>query len=125
MSSAVCTSRARNGSVWNVPPTKVAVPVIRPRTRELPRPVSWPSSERPSESPMLMAAPKAAARPTSSAAREPAMYADANTGASVEIVPSISPTSPGCTTCRSRERSSDRRQRARSVCAYSVIPLRL
>jgi hypothetical protein len=64
---------------------------------------------------MLIAAPSAAARPTSSAAFEPAMYAVAKIGASVEIVPSMRPISAGWTTCRRRWRSSAARQRRTSV----------
>ena len=61
----------RNGSAWNVPPKKVARPVIRPRWGAAPRPVMWPSSLSASLRPIEIAAPSAAARPTSSAAREP------------------------------------------------------
>ena len=46
-------------------------PVMIPRVTALPRPVIVPSSERPSERPIEIAAPSAAARPTSRAAREP------------------------------------------------------
>jgi hypothetical protein len=64
---------------------------------------------------MLIAAPSAAARPTSRAARDPATYADAKIGASVEIVPSMSPIRPGCTTCRRRSRSEAWRHPAIAV----------
>ena len=50
----------------------VATPVIVPRASDDPRPLSVPSSDSASESPMLMAAPSAVAMPTSSAACEPA-----------------------------------------------------
>jgi hypothetical protein len=73
----------------------MAPPVISPREKELPRPVTEPSSERASERPMLIAAPSAAARPTSSAARGPAMKAVAKIGARVETVPSIRPIRAG------------------------------
>jgi len=63
----------RNGNACAVPPTNVARPVIMPRVSAAPRPVISPSSESPSDMPMLIAAPSAEARPTSSAAREPAM----------------------------------------------------
>ena len=46
---------------------------------------------------MLIPAPSAAARPTNSAACEPARKAVAKIGASVETVPSISPIRAGCT----------------------------
>src|SRR2546423_480555 len=63
----------RNGSECSAPPTKVIAPMITPRMTALPRPVSLPSSERPSERPMLMPAPSAVASPTRSAACQPAM----------------------------------------------------
>ena len=66
-------SSMRNGSAWAVPPTNVAKPVMSPRLSAAPRPVISPSSDSPSDMPMLIAAPSAEARPTSSAAREPAM----------------------------------------------------
>src|SRR3954454_12662523 len=96
----------RNGRAWNVPPRKVAPPVIAPRDNELPRPVTDPSSERPSDRPIEIAAPSALARPTSSAAREPARKAAAKIGASVEIVPSMRPISPGWTRWRTTRRCS-------------------
>ena len=71
----------RKGSACAAPPTNVATPVIIPRVTELPRPVSEPSSDSPSERPIEMAAPSAAATPTSSAAREPDTYAAAKIGA--------------------------------------------
>ena len=95
----------RKGSAWNVPPRNVATPVIVPRWNALPRPVSSPSSDNASLMPIEIAAPRAAARPTSRAAREPLTYAAAKIGASVEIVPSIRPMRPGWTTCSSRSRS--------------------
>src|ERR671922_171705 len=51
----------RNGRVWRTPPTKVPTPVIEPRTNGLPRPVSSPVSERPSENAMLTPAQLAVA----------------------------------------------------------------
>src|SRR5256885_1875582 len=69
------------------------MPVIAPRTAAEPRPVTEPSSERPSESAMLMPAPSAVASPTMSAAREPLMWAAAKIGARVYSEPSIRPTS--------------------------------
>jgi hypothetical protein len=46
---------------------------------------------------MLMPAPSAVASPTNSAACAPDSSAAAKIGASVERVPSMSPTRPGCT----------------------------
>src|SRR6266545_3936090 len=90
----------RKGRVWKVPPTKVAMPVSAPRTTELPRPLSSPSSESPSDRPMLIAAPSEVASPTRKAACAPARKAVAKIGARVDTVPSISPISEGCTTRR-------------------------
>ena len=61
----------RKGRAWAVPPTNVAEPVMTPRAAEPPRPVTEPSSDSASDSPIEIAAPSAAAMPTSSAAREP------------------------------------------------------
>ena len=73
--------------------------MIAPRTKGFPRPVSDPSSERPSEKPMLIPAPTAAASPTRNVTRVlPLANAVANNGASVETDPSINPTRLGCTT---------------------------
>ena len=93
--SAVWTSWIRNGSEWKTPPRVVIAPVTTPRTTAEPRPVSRPVSESASEKPMLIPAPTAVARPTNRAACEPDRSAAAKIGASVESVPSISPTSPG------------------------------
>ena len=95
--SAVWTSVITNGSEWKTPPNVVMAPVTTPRTTADPRPVSVPSSDSASENPMLIPAPSAVARPTNSAAWEPDSSAAAKIGASVDSVPSISPTSPGCT----------------------------
>ena len=65
------TSEIRNGSACAKPPTNVAAPVISPRVSALPRPVIEPSSLSPSDRPIEIAAPSAAAMPMSSAAREP------------------------------------------------------
>jgi hypothetical protein len=88
----------RKGRAWSAPPTNVAPPVTRPRAIGPPRPEIVPSSERASDIPMLMAAPSAAANPTSRAVRVPATKAAAKIGASVETVPSIRPIRPGWTT---------------------------
>src|SRR5918911_2716390 len=89
----------RKGMVCRMPPTKVAKPVIAPRKSGFPRPVSDPSSERPSEKPMLIPAPTAAASPTRNVILGSLVAkAVANNGASVETDPSIKPTRLGCTT---------------------------
>ena len=76
------------------------MPVIAPRIRGLPRPVTSPLSDSASDSPMLMPAPTEAARPTKNAPWELCVSpAAANSGASVETEPSISPSSAGCTFC--------------------------
>jgi hypothetical protein len=49
--------------VWKMPPTKVPTPVIAPRMSGLPRPVTSPVSDSPSENAMLTPAPIAVARP--------------------------------------------------------------
>src|SRR5829696_7649118 len=82
-----------------MPPTNVARPVIVPRKNGLPRPVSDPSSESPTEKPMLIPAPTAAASPTRNVILGSLVAkAVANNGASVETDPSIKPTRLGCTT---------------------------
>jgi len=63
-------SDIKNGSACSVPPTNVAAPVMIPRRNAEPRPVISPSSESASLMPIEIAAPRAAARPTSSAVRE-------------------------------------------------------
>src|SRR5215216_4914851 len=89
----------RKGRVCRMPPTNVAKPVIEPRKNGLPRPVSDPSSESPSEKPMLIPAPTAAANPTRNVILGSLVAkAVANNGASVETDPSIKPTRLGCTT---------------------------
>src|SRR5215213_2445801 len=89
----------RKGRVCRMPPTNVARPVIVPRKNGLPRPVSEPSSESPSEKPMLIPAPTAAARPTRNVILGSLVAkAVAKSGASVETDPSIKPTRLGCTT---------------------------
>ena len=95
MGSATLSRSMMNGSEWNVPPRKVAPPVIMPRAVASPRPLMLPSSESASERPMLIPAPSDAARPTRSAACGPARNAVAKIGASVETVPSIRPISAG------------------------------
>src|SRR5215208_3499367 len=89
----------RKGRVCKMPPTNVAKPVIVPRKIGLPRPVSDPSSESPSEKPMLIPAPTAAARPTRNVILGSLVAkAVANNGARVETDPSIKPTRDGWTT---------------------------
>src|SRR5215208_3379770 len=97
--SARLTCRIRNGRVCRMHPTKVAKPVIAHRKSGLPRPVSDPSSESPSEKPMLIPAPTAAAKPTRNVTPGSLVAkAVANSGASVETDPSIKPTRHGWTT---------------------------
>jgi hypothetical protein len=86
-------------------------PVIEPRTTADPRPVSSPVSEPASDHPMLTPAPSATPRPTMNAVCELEVMAAAKIGASDEIVPSIRPTSPGCTTRNRKSRSSVKPQR--------------
>ena len=81
-----------------VPPSVVMPPVIAPRTTAEPRPVCEPVSERASDQPMLTPAPRAVEKPTSRAVCEFDAIAAAKIGASEETVPSIMPTSAGCTT---------------------------
>ena len=87
-------------------PSIVIAPVIVPRTTAEPRPVSSPVSEPASDQPMLMPAPSATPRPTTRAVCEFEVIAAAKIGAIEEIVPSIRPTSPGCTTRSRKSRSS-------------------
>ena len=71
-----------------------------PRMRGWPRPVSAPSSLSASANPMLIPAPTLAANPTRNVSSELCVAnAAANSGASVDTEPSISPASPGCTIC--------------------------
>ena len=72
-------------------------PVTSPRVTADPRPVWVPVSESASEKPMLIPAPTAVAKPTTRAVCDPERTAAAKMGASVDSVPSIRPTSPGCT----------------------------
>ena len=76
----------------------VPIPVIPPRTNGLPRPVSSPVSERPSENAIEIPAPIEVARPADEGVeRLVAVSAIAKIGASVESEPSISPTIAGWT----------------------------
>ena len=50
-----------------IPPRNVPTPVIEPRTAGLPRPVSSPVSERPSENAIEIAAPIDVASPAANA----------------------------------------------------------
>ena len=81
-------------------------PVIAPRTSAEPRPVCSPVSDSASDQPMLTPAPSATEKPTSSAVCEFEAIAAAKIGASEETVPSIMPTSAGCTTRSTKSRSS-------------------
>ena len=72
--------------------------MIAPRTTAEPRPVCSPVSDSASDQPMLTPAPRAVEKPTSSAVCELEAIAAAKIGASEETVPSIMPTSAGCTT---------------------------
>ncbi len=69
--------------------------------------MTLPSSERASDSPMLMPAPTEAARPTKKVLWalwvRPAV---AKSGASVETEPSIRPSRAGCTFCRTKSWSA-------------------
>ncbi len=77
---------------------KVMRPVTMPRNTGLPRPVSSPWSERPSENAMEMPAPTAAAAPMRKTVRELCVAkAVAKMGASVETEPSMRPARPGWT----------------------------
>ena len=84
----------------------VIPPVIEPRTTAEPRPVSSPVSDSASDQPMLTPAPSAVENPTSSAVWELEAIAAAKIGASEETVPSIMPTSAGCTTRSTKSGSS-------------------
>ena len=84
--------------MWRMPPRNVPAPVIEPRMSGLPRPVSSPVSDRPSEKPMLTAAPSAVTRPAMKAKRGSCVAsAMPKIGASVDSDPSMSPTMAGCT----------------------------
>jgi hypothetical protein len=70
--------------------------VIAPRWSGLPRPVTSPVSDRPSEKAMLTAAPMAVARPAKKAMCGSSVEsATAKIGARVESEPSIKPISAG------------------------------
>src|SRR2546429_1312786 len=103
-----------------MPPAVVMSPVTPPRSHGEPRPVSEPSSESPSENAMEIPAPIEAASPTRNASELCRVAnAAANSGASVETEPSISPAKPGCTTCsknRSEEHTSELQSRLHLVC---------
>ncbi len=92
--------------MWNRPPSAVIPPVMPPRTTGEPRPVVSPVSDSASDQPMLTPAPRAVARPTTNAVCESEEIAAAKIGAIEETVPSISPTSAGCTTRSRKSRSS-------------------
>ncbi len=86
---------------------KVMPPVTRPRKTGLPRPVSSPSSDSPSENAIEIPAPTAAAAPIRNTVCEFCVAkAVAKIGASVDTEPSIRPASPGCTTRSRKLRSS-------------------
>src|SRR5262245_16657525 len=94
-------SGMRYGRVCPRPPRAVINPQMNPRISGRPRPVRLPSSESASANPMLMPAPTVAASPTRNVSQLLAVAkAAANSGASVETEPSISPASPGWMTCR-------------------------
>ena len=83
----------------STPPRKVAPPVIAPRRKGWPRPVSSPESESPSLKPIEIPAPTAAAIPTTKVVCGLwVAKATAKIGARVETEPSISPASAGWTT---------------------------
>jgi len=87
--------------VCRIPPRKVPTPVIDPRTAGLPRPVSSPVSESPSENAIEMAAPIEVARPAAKAYSGLWLtIATEKIGARVESDPSMRPTIAGCTRCR-------------------------
>ena len=75
-------------------------PVTMPRISGEPRPVSEPSSDSASAKAIEMPAPTEAAMPTRKVAQVLwVAKAAANSGASVDTEPSISPARPGCTYC--------------------------
>jgi len=86
----------------------VPTPVIVPRRAGLPRPVSSPVSERPSEKAIEIAAPIEVARPAANAYSGLWLTsATEKIGASVESEPSIRPTMAGWTRCSRKWCSSD------------------
>src|SRR2546429_7636157 len=107
-----------------MPPAVVMSPVTPPRSHGEPRPVSEPSSESPSENAMEIPAPIEAASPTRNASELCRVAnAAANSGASVETEPSISPAKPGCTTC-SKDRKSTRLNSSHGYISYAVFCLK-
>ena len=102
--------------MWPSPPTAVITPQTAPRTNGAPRPVSEPSSDNASAKPMEMPAPIAAASPTRNVAQVLwVAKAAANSGASVDTEPSISPASPGCTYCSTNMRRAVSSSAARAL----------
>src|SRR5579862_817258 len=74
--------------------------MTNPRIHGDPLPVKDPSSDSDSANPIEIPAPTEAASPTRNASQLLCVAnAAANNGASVDTDPSISPASPGCTTC--------------------------
>ena len=103
-----------------MPPAVVIRPQMEPRASGRPRPLNTPSSESASAKPMLTPAPIDAASPTMKASQLLAVAkAAAKTGARVEIEPSMSPTSPGCTICRTNRRFSESSSFARAPEAFA------
>ena len=115
--------------MWKIPPSVVIPPVIDPRTTAEPRPVCSPVSDSASDQPMLTPAPSATARPTTSAVCEFEEIAAAKIGAIEETVPSIMPTSAGCTTRSTKSRSSSKparwisraSERVAAACAAALV----
>ena len=90
------------------------MPHTVPRSQGVPRPLSEPSSDSASAKPMEMPAPTEAAMPTRNVSQVWwVAKAAANSGASVDTEPSISPTRPGCTNCS----TNTRRAVSSSFCA--------
>ena len=106
--SAVWYVAIRKGSVCRMPPMNVPTPVIEPRTTGLPRPVSVPVSERPSENAIEMPAPIAVAMPAMNASNGLCVWsAIAKIGARVESEPSISPAIAGWARWSRNSRSAE------------------
>jgi len=83
----------------------VMAPVMMPRRRGWPRPVSWPSSDKASANPIETPAPTEAAMPTRNVSQVLCVAkAAANSGASVDTEPSMRPARPGCTICSTNMR---------------------
>ena len=90
-----------------MPPTNVPIPVIPPRIIGLPRPVSSPVSESPSENAIEMPAPIAVATPAMKASNGLCVWsAIAKIGARVDSEPSMRPLSAGWTRWRRKARSA-------------------